>query len=101
MGAERYADLVRLAAAEQRAGDAGAALAEALAESESWQSKSLPITGHDVMALGVPAGPAVGEVLARVEDWWADADFAPDRAACLAKARALLGDPGPTETPSP
>jgi poly(A) polymerase len=101
MGAERYADLVRLAAAEQRTGDAGAALAEALAEAARWQPKSLPITGHDVMALGVPAGPAVGEVLARVEDWWVDADFAPDRAACLAKARALLGDPGPTDTPSP
>jgi poly(A) polymerase len=101
MGVERYADLVRLAAAEQRTGDAGAALAEALAEAARWQPKSLPITGHDVMALGVPAGPAVGEVLARVEDWWVAADFAPDRAACLAKAGALVGDPGPTDTPSP
>ena len=101
MGAERYADLVRLAAAEQRADDAGAALAEALAEGTSWQPKSLPITGHDVIGLGVPAGPAVGEMLARIEDWWVEKDFAPDRAACLAKARVLLGDPGPTDTPSP
>jgi poly(A) polymerase len=101
MGVERYADLVRLAAAEQRAGDARAVLAEALAESASWQPKSLPITGHDVMALGVPAGPAVGEVLAKVEDWWVAADFAPDRAACLAKARALLDDPQSADTPSP
>jgi poly(A) polymerase len=101
MGVERYADLVRLAAAEQRTGDPGAALAEALAESARWQPKSLPITGHDVMGLGVPAGPAVGEVLAKVEAWWVEKDFAPDRAACLAKARALLGDPGPANTPSP
>ena len=67
-----------------------AALAEALAESARWQPKALPITGHDVLALGVPAGPAVGELLAQVEDWWVEPDFAPDRAACLAKARALL-----------
>jgi poly(A) polymerase len=98
-GVERYADLVRLAAAEERTGDAGAALAEALAESARWQPKALPITGHDVMGLGVPAGPAVGEVLARVEDWWVEADFSPDRAACLAKARALARDLGHAEAP--
>jgi poly(A) polymerase len=98
-GVERYADLVRLAAAEERTGDAGAALAEALAESARWQPKALPITGHDVMGLGVPAGPAVGEVLAKVENWWLEADFSPDRAACLAKARALLGDLGHADAP--
>jgi poly(A) polymerase len=47
----------------------------------------------------VPAGPAVGEVLATVEDWWIAQDFAPDHAACLAKARSLLRDPGHAETP--
>jgi poly(A) polymerase len=99
LGAERYADLVRLAAAEDPSDDAGAALAEALAESARWQPKSLPITGHDVLGLGVPAGPVVGQVLAQVEDWWIAQDFRPDHAACLAKARAFLHDPGHAATP--
>jgi poly(A) polymerase len=101
IGAERYADLIRLAAAEDRSDDAGAALAEALAESARWQPKSLPITGHDVMGLGVPAGPAVGQVLAKVEDWWVTQDFRPGHAACLAKAQAFLRDPGHLGRPSP
>jgi poly(A) polymerase len=99
LGVERYADLVRLAAAADRSEDAGAALAEALAESARWQPRTLPITGHDVIGLGVPAGPAVGEVLAKVEDWWIAQDFAPDHAACLAQARSLLRDPGHADTP--
>ncbi|HEX5078149.1 MAG TPA: CCA tRNA nucleotidyltransferase [Geminicoccaceae bacterium] len=90
LGAGRYADLARLAAAETGADDAGAMLAEALCEAARWRPKTLPISGHDVLALGVPAGPAVGKLLAEVEDWWAAQDFAPDRAACLAEARALL-----------
>jgi poly(A) polymerase len=102
IGAERYADLMRLAAVEDRAKDAGATLAEALAESARWQPKALPITGHDVLGLGVPAGPAVGEVLAQVEDWWIVQDFRPDHAACLAQARALLRHRGDPDTlPSP
>ena len=99
LGAEPYADLVRLAAAEDAADDAGAALAEALAEAARWQPKPLPITGHDVMALGVPAGPTVGEVLAKVEDWWIAQDFAPDDSACLEQARAVLRDLTQADTP--
>jgi poly(A) polymerase len=102
LGAERYADLVRLAAAEDPAADAGAALGEALAESAGWQPKALPITGHDVIGLGVPAGPAVGRVLAEVEDWWIAQDFRPDHAACLAQARTLLRELGLADArPSP
>jgi poly(A) polymerase len=99
LGAEHYADLVRLAAAGDAAKDAGAALAEALAESARWQLKAPPITGHDVMGLGVPAGPVVGQVLAQVEDWWIAQDFLPDHAACLAQARVLLRDLGHAATP--
>ena len=99
LGAERYADLVHLAAAEDPSGDAGAALAEALAESAGWQPKTLPVTGHDIMALGVPAGPAVGRVLAEVEDWWIAKDFRPGHAACLAQARTVLRDLGHADAP--
>ena len=99
LGAERYADLVRLAAAEDQSDDAATLLADALAESDSWQPKPLPITGHDVMGLGLPAGPAVGEVLAKVEEWWIARDFAPNHAACLAHARTILRDLTQADTP--
>ena len=94
LGAERYADLIRIAAAD--AGDSGAALAEALAAADDWRPKRLPVGGNDILALGVPAGPRVGALLAALEAWWVAHDFAPDRAACLAEARRLLAidEPG-------
>jgi poly(A) polymerase len=89
LGAERYADLVRTAAAE-RDGDTRAALADALAAVDSWEPRRLPVSGDDILALGVPAGPQVGAILAGLEAWWVARDFAPDRAACLAEARRLV-----------
>ena len=60
-----------------------------------WQPKRLPVGGDDILALGVPAGPRVGALLAALETWWVAHDFAPDRAACLAEAcRLLTLDPG-------
>ena len=71
-------------------GDSGAALAEALAAADAWQPKRLPVGGDDILALGVPAGPRVGALLAALEAWWIAQDFEPTRAACLAEARRLL-----------
>jgi poly(A) polymerase len=99
LGAERYADLVRIAAADAGRSDAALvqappdpaiALAEALAAATEWQPQRLPVDGNDILALGVPAGPRVGALLAALEAWWIAHDFAPDRAACLAEARRLV-----------
>ena len=91
LGAERYADLVRIAAADVR-GDVSAPLADALIAADTWQPKHLPVGGDDILALGVPAGPRVGAILAALEAWWVARDFAPDRAACLAEARRLVAE---------
>jgi poly(A) polymerase len=66
---------------EQAAGSA------ALSIIESWPRPRFPIKGVDIVRMGVPEGPRVGEILQRVERWWIEHDFAPDRAACLAFAR--------------
>jgi poly(A) polymerase len=87
LGAATYRDLARLADAERP--DA-AALAAALAAADAWQPQKLPVSGDDLIALGVPPGPRLGALLAAVEDWWVANDFAPDRAACLAQAKSLL-----------
>jgi poly(A) polymerase len=56
-----------------------------LALPERWQPPHFPIGGADVMALGVPAGPRVGEILRALEAWWIAGDFTADAAALLAK----------------
>jgi poly(A) polymerase len=62
----------------------------------SWPPPVLPITGQDVMALGVASGPVVGQRLSTIEAWWIAQDFAPDRAACLDElARLAAPPPGP------
>jgi poly(A) polymerase len=91
LAAQRYRDLVRLAAAEK---PDPAALAAALAEATAWRAPKLPLGGDDLLASGLQPGPRVGQILAAVEAWWLERDFAPDRAACLAHAKALIAADG-------
>ena len=65
------------------------ALDAALAVAAGWRPRAFPLKGRDATARGVPAGPRVGQLLAAVEAWWVAEDFAPDRAACLAKLEEL------------
>lgn len=65
------------------------ALDAALAVAAGWRPRRFPLKGRDATALGVPAGPRVGQLLAAVEAWWIAEDFAPDRPQCLAKLREL------------
>lgn len=55
-----------------------------------WSRPRLPVGGKDVLARGV-SGPAVGTVLAAVEEWWIDGDFAAGRDACLERLDAVIG----------
>lgn len=55
-----------------------------------WEAKNLPISGGDLLALGLQAGPTVGEMLRHVETWWIENSFQPDKSACLAIAQKLL-----------
>jgi poly(A) polymerase len=80
--AARYRDLMLLRAAEE--GGSSDHLKALLALATGWPRPNLPVTGDDVIALGVPPGPRVGALLAAVERWWKAADFAPDRAQSLA-----------------
>jgi poly(A) polymerase len=90
LGTDLFRDLVLL----KWAGD-GERRAEAwrdmLEAANRWDNPKLPVKGADVVALGVPKGPEVGRIVAAVEDWWRGHDFGPDRNACLAEARRLIG----------
>lgn len=61
-----------------------------LDEARAWRRRDLPVKGRDVLALGVPAGPKVGEAIDALTAWWEEGDFAADRAACLAELRRRL-----------
>jgi poly(A) polymerase len=82
LGLDAYRDLVLLRAAETGAGDTARAL---LAAAPGRVPPRFPLRGSDVTRLGVPPGPAVGELLAAIKEWWEAGDFRADRKACLAR----------------
>ncbi|MCW2305714.1 CCA tRNA nucleotidyltransferase [Rhodobium gokarnense] len=57
-----------------------------------WPVPRFPVSGRDLVALGIPSGPAVGTLLSQVEDWWIGEGFAPGREAALDYARGLIAD---------
>jgi tRNA nucleotidyltransferase/poly(A) polymerase len=89
-GAAAYRERVLVAWA--RSGDAPASQAwrERLALTERWQAPRFPLGGADVMALGIPAGPRVGELLGMLEAWWVAGDFAAEETALRAELQRLV-----------
>ncbi|HJT05801.1 MAG TPA: CCA tRNA nucleotidyltransferase [Stellaceae bacterium] len=87
LGADLYRDLVLRRAAE--GGDAARARA-LLALADAWRPLEFPLKGRDVTALGVPAGPEIGRLLAAVAAWWEEGDFRADRKAALAELKRLV-----------
>lgn len=86
VGAQKFRDDVYLRWAEDSDGTQPG-WRRLLAFPDRWAPPVFPLTGDDALAAGIARGPAVGEALTRVENWWIDSDFAPDRAACLAELR--------------
>ena len=60
------------------------------AHAQMWTPPKLPLSGDDVLAAGVPAGPKVGRILREVEDWWIDADFPDDRLSIIERLKAVV-----------
>ena len=57
----------------------------ALALAERWMPPELPVSGGDLLKMGLVPGPRVGALISAVEDWWVAGDFQADRATCLAE----------------
>jgi poly(A) polymerase len=56
-----------------------------------WRSPRMPVSGRDLIAMGVPPGPEVSRLLGEVERRWVAAGFPAGRAETLAIARESLG----------
>jgi poly(A) polymerase len=89
LGADRYRDLVLLLAAEGELN--GGPVAKLFAASRDWSPPVFPLTGDDLLALGIPQGPRLGRLLDTVHEWWQAGDFVADRSACLAELKKLAG----------
>jgi poly(A) polymerase len=61
----------------------------ALVFAERWTPPELPVSGADILKLGLAPGPRVGALIGAVEEWWIAGDFAADRAACLVELERL------------
>lgn len=57
-----------------------------LVEIDEWEKSPVlfPLLGRDLMAQGIEAGPQLGMLLHKVQDWWCKAGCYGDKAACLA-----------------
>lgn len=58
----------------------------------TWSRPTLPLTGHDVQALGIAPGPEIGTLLTAVEAWWKEGDFRAGREECLERLRVVFQD---------
>lgn len=90
-GAAAFQERVLLAWTRSGEASANSAWRVRFALPERWQAPRFPIGGADVMVLGVPAGPRVGEVLRTLEAWWIAGDFTADEAALRAKLAEFIG----------
>lgn len=87
LGPDAFRDLALLGWAESGDASGWPALIDFAA---AWTPKSFPLSGADVLRAGMPPGPAVGEILRTMEEWWIDGDFSAGRSACLTRLGAEI-----------
>ena len=89
LSAEIYRDRCLIAWAESGAPDS--VWRDILAVAD-WSPPAFPITAQEALDRGASAGPALGQLMAKMEQWFIAGDFAADRTACLAElGRRLKG----------
>lgn len=88
VGPARYLDRVLMAWAHSPAGARDEAWRTLSALPERWSAPAFPIKAAELIARGVPHGPAVGIALRVAEEAWIAADFPVDQAALAGIAAA-------------
>ncbi|WP_157017003.1 CCA tRNA nucleotidyltransferase [Mesorhizobium xinjiangense] len=96
-GQSGFSDKLRLALAGARA--RAAADDQAMVEAggyyrlnrflENWEAPQFPLTGADLIAIGIPPGPKMGNALRDLEEMWVDSAFAMDRSALMEHAERM------------
>ena len=91
LGPQHFRDAVRLAWAKDRDSFADEAWVELLALPDNWTVPRLPVSGSDLLGHGIPAGPEMGRLIKRLEDWWMAAGFPEEKARVLEQLGPLVG----------
>lgn len=89
LGKQAFADRVALAWAASPRPAAAIQWRALLPIGQSWTAPTLPLTGDEVAAAGVPYGPMIGAVLREVEAWWIDQDFIDDKLSIMERLKAV------------
>jgi poly(A) polymerase len=50
---------------------------------QTWPVPTLPVSGQDLVAVGVKPGPELGRQLRVIEDYWIGQDFRPSRSELM------------------
>ena len=87
LGPQAWRDAARLSHAQSRAAADDPAWADLADLPAHWPLPKFPVMGRDLLAAGFTPGPAMGEALRRLEDWWIASDFKPTREELLLRAK--------------
>ena len=55
----------------------------------SWVKPDFTIKATDVLNMGIPEGPKLGEILTELEEWWIDNDFIEDQFSLIERLKAI------------
>jgi poly(A) polymerase len=89
LGVQAFSDRVLLAWAASSRPAAAIQWRALLSIGQSWTPPTLPLTGDEVAAAGVPPGPMIGAVMREVEAWWIDQDFISDKLSVMERLKAV------------
>ena len=76
--------------AENRGSNRTQAWLNQLAIIDAQAAPVFPLTGKDVLNLGIPTGRDVGSLLRSVEEWWISGDFKASKDECLQELKSQL-----------
>jgi hypothetical protein len=76
MGVQAWRDAIRIAWAKSTSSKGWSELYR-LADERA--VPVFPVKGQDLISRGMKAGPAIGETLTRLEDWWVASGFKPSK----------------------
>ena len=89
VGPECFTDITLIAWAQASSKNSGS-WHKLLELADNWHKPKCPVSGVDIIALGVPTGPTIGEIFGDIEDWWIAGNFQAGREQTLAQLRRIL-----------